>query len=110
MKNKMFSELIESAREALAHAQGKRSLRTTSLPLPPQPINGIAVKNVRAAMHASQAVFARYLNVTADRATGTAARHGWPEQANTSVFNSTWHNTTVDVSSCRDPVIRGRAH
>lgn len=64
MKNEIFDELIESAREALAHAQGKRSLRTTSLPLPPQPMNGIAVKRVRAAMHASQAVFACYLNVS----------------------------------------------
>jgi putative transcriptional regulator len=64
MKNEMFTELLGSAHEALEHAQGKRSLRTTTLPLPPQPLNGRAVKRVRAALRASQAVFARYLNVS----------------------------------------------
>lgn len=64
MKNEMFTELLGSAREALAHAQGKRSLRTTTLPLPPKPLNGRAVKRLRATLHASQAVFARYLNVS----------------------------------------------
>lgn len=64
MKNETFTELLASANEALDHAQGKRNLRTTTLPLPPQPLNGRAVKRVRAALHASQAVFARYLNVS----------------------------------------------
>jgi putative transcriptional regulator len=64
MKDKTFSELLTSANQALEHAQGKRNLRTTTLPLPPQPLNGRAVKRVRAALHVSQAVFARYLNVS----------------------------------------------
>jgi len=64
MKKEMFAELLNSAHEALEHAQGKRSLRTTSLPLPPKPLNGRAVKRLRATLHASQAVFARYLNVS----------------------------------------------
>lgn len=64
MKNELFSELLGSAHEALEHAQGKRSLRTTTLPLPPKPLNGRAVKRLRATLHASQAVFARYLNVS----------------------------------------------
>ena len=64
MKNEMFTELLGSAHEALEHAQGKRSLRTTTLPLPPKPLNGRAVKRLRATLHASQAVFARYLNVS----------------------------------------------
>ena len=64
MKDEMFTELLGSAHEALKHAQGKRSLRTTRLPLPPKPLNGRAVKRVRAALHASQAVFARFLNVS----------------------------------------------
>jgi putative transcriptional regulator len=64
MKDETFSELLASANEALDHAKGKRNLRTTTLPLPPQPLNGRAVKRVRAALHASQAVFARYLNVS----------------------------------------------
>ena len=64
MKDETFTELVGSAREALEHAQGKRSLRTTTLPLPPKSLNGRAVKRLRASLHASQAVFARYLNVS----------------------------------------------
>ena len=64
MKKEVFAELMGSVHEALGHARGKRSLRTTTLPLPPKPMNGRAVKRVRAALHASQAVFARYLNVS----------------------------------------------
>ena len=64
MKKETFVELLGSMNDALEHAQGKRNLRTTSLPLPPAPLNGRAVKRVRAALHASQAVFAGYLNVS----------------------------------------------
>ncbi len=64
MKKEMFADLMGSAQEALEHARGKRSLRTTTLPLPPEPLDGRAVKRVRATLHASQAVFARYLNVS----------------------------------------------
>ena len=64
IKDETFAELLGSANEALEHAQGKRTLRTTSLPLPPKSLNGRAIKRVRAALHASQAVFARYLNVS----------------------------------------------
>ena len=64
MKKEMFTELLGSAHEALEHAQGKRRLRTTTLPPPPKPLNGRAVKRVRAALHASQAAFARFLNVS----------------------------------------------
>jgi putative transcriptional regulator len=65
MKSVAFSELVDSMNEALEHAQGKRSLRTTTLPQAPAPFNGRAVKRVRARLHASQAVFAGYLNVSA---------------------------------------------
>ena len=64
MKDDMFAEVLGSANEALEHAQGKRSLHTTTLPLPPKSLNGRAVKRVRASLRASQAVFARYLNVS----------------------------------------------
>ena len=64
MKDETFTELLGSAHEALEHAQGKRSLRTTTLPMPPKSLNGRAVKRVRAALRASQAAFARYLNVS----------------------------------------------
>lgn len=64
MKKATFEDLLASMKEALEHAEGKRNLRTTTLPLPPAPLSGRAVKHVRATLHASQAVFARYLNVS----------------------------------------------
>lgn len=64
MKADVFAELLESAREALEHAQGKRDLRTTELPPPPRPMDGVEVRKLRDALKASQAVFAHYLNVS----------------------------------------------
>lgn len=64
MKADTFAELMSSMNEALEHAQGKRNLRTTTLPAPPAPLTGPAVKRVRSQFRASQAVFASYLNVS----------------------------------------------
>jgi putative transcriptional regulator len=65
MKAELFAELLASANQALEHAHGKRSLRTTSLPQPPKPMTAREIRNVRDAMQASQALLARYLNVSA---------------------------------------------
>jgi putative transcriptional regulator len=64
MNEETFGELLDSMNEALEHARGKRQLRTTTLPAPLPPLDGRAVKRVRAGFRASQAVFARYLNVS----------------------------------------------
>lgn len=64
MKDELFAELMESAEEALDHARGKRELRTTVLPLPPEPMAAAEVKQLRSRLNASQAVFAHYLNVS----------------------------------------------
>ena len=64
MKNEVFSELLKSANQALEHSQGKRSLKTTTLPAPPEPMRAVQVRRVRTALNASQAVFAWYLNVS----------------------------------------------
>jgi len=79
MKDETFSELLTSANEALEHAQGKRDLRTATLPLPPKSLNGRAVKRVRASLHASQAVFARYLNVSTKLVQAWEANRRTPE-------------------------------
>jgi|SoiMetStandDraft_2_1073263.scaffolds.fasta_scaffold157762_1 putative transcriptional regulator len=79
MKHEMFAELLNSAHEVLAHVQGKRSLRTTTLPLPPKPLDGRAVKRARAALRASQAVFARYLNVSTKLVQAWEANRRTPE-------------------------------
>lgn len=64
MEDKLFAELLESAHQALEHARGKLELRTTNLPSPPPPMDAHEVKRLRAKFKASQAVFARYLNVS----------------------------------------------
>lgn len=43
-------ELLDSAHEALEHSRGQRSLRTTTLRLPPKQPSGRAVKRVRGAL------------------------------------------------------------
>ncbi len=64
MKDDLFTELMQSATEALEHARGKRDLRTTILPEPPKPMKSREIKRLRERVHASQAVFASGLNVS----------------------------------------------
>ena len=49
---------------ALSRRRARSLSLALTLPLTPKPLNGRAVKRVRAAFHASQAVFASYLNVS----------------------------------------------
>jgi putative transcriptional regulator len=64
MEKRLFRELMTSADEALAHAQGRRALRTTELPAPPKPMTAAEIRGIREQVNASQAVFARYLSVS----------------------------------------------
>lgn len=64
MKPELFAELLASANQALEHVQGKRSLRTTVLPQEPSPMSAGEIRDVRDALQASQALLARYLNVS----------------------------------------------
>lgn len=64
MENKLFKDLMESLQEALEHVQGKRVLRTTTLPFPPPAMGAKEVKRLRQQVNASQAVFAHGLNVS----------------------------------------------
>lgn len=64
MKKELFGELMQSMGEALEHAQRKRELRTTVLPPRPRTMEARDVRRLRDSLNASQAVFARYLNVS----------------------------------------------
>lgn len=64
MKPTLFAELLASVNEALEHARGKRSLKSTSLPRVVQPMSAADVRQVRKRLHASQAVLAHYLHVS----------------------------------------------
>ena len=64
MKSEMFAELLAAANDALEHAKGRRDLRSTTLPRPVKPMSAKEVRSVRDSLQASQAVLARYLNVS----------------------------------------------
>lgn len=64
MKDEVFAELLESANEALGHAQGKQELRTTILPGAPRLMSASDVRALRQRLNASQSVFAHFLNVS----------------------------------------------
>ena len=68
MKDKMFDELKESLGEVLDHAQGKITLKSKDVALPesPRPISAKEVVCIRQKVGASQAVFAKMLNVARD--------------------------------------------
>jgi putative transcriptional regulator len=65
MKKTFFEELKESMEKGLQHAKGERKdLRTTTLPRPPKMMESAEIASLRERVNASQAVFARYLNVS----------------------------------------------
>jgi len=64
MKSEVFAELLAAANDALQHSKGKRDLRTTSLPRQPDPMTATEVRRLRERLQASQAILARYLNVS----------------------------------------------
>lgn len=62
-----FAAIRQSFQEAIEHAKGERAdLRTTRvrLPEPPKPIRPSRIVAVRSKLGFSQAMFARYLNVS----------------------------------------------
>ena len=68
MNNKAFGELKESLGEVLEHAQGKITLKSTDVAIPeaPRPVSAKEVVRIRKKVGASQAVFAKMLNVARD--------------------------------------------
>jgi len=58
------AELLGSMQEALAHAQGKLTLKTTTPPAPVRRVSPTEIALIRRKLNASIPVFAAYLNVT----------------------------------------------
>jgi putative transcriptional regulator len=79
MSEKLFAELVTSATEALEHARGKRELRTTVLPAAPRPMPAREIRRLRQRYGASQAVFARYCNVSTKLVQAWEAERRTPE-------------------------------
>lgn len=64
------AELVGSMQEALAHAKGKLTLKTTSVPRRTTTMTPASIALIRRKLRASTPVFAAYLNVTADTVRG----------------------------------------
>jgi putative transcriptional regulator len=79
MKREVFADVLRSVEQALEHAHGKRELRTTVLPPTPSPVTGAQVRRIRKRLNASQAVFARYLNVSTKLVQAWEAERRSPE-------------------------------
>ncbi|EIQ00231.1 putative transcriptional regulator [Opitutaceae bacterium TAV1] len=62
-KHTIGDEIIQGLTEALAHAQGKLTLRTYTVPTPPTPIPPTGITQIRRQLNASTPVFAALLNV-----------------------------------------------
>ena len=63
--NEFFEDLKAGLAAAIEHAQGKRKdLRTTTLPRPPKELSAKEITKVRSQLNVSQAVFAKYLNIS----------------------------------------------
>lgn len=59
-------DLGRSMAEALRHARGQLTLKTTKVPRPPRTMSPQAVARLRRRLRVSTPVFAAYLNVTPD--------------------------------------------
>jgi putative transcriptional regulator len=60
------ADLIGGMKEALAHAKGKLTLKTTRVPRPARMMSPASIARLRHTLKASTPVFAAYLNVTPD--------------------------------------------
>src|SRR5579862_893783 len=66
-KIKVFDELEGALQDVLRHEKGEGlDLRVTELPPPPRAFGPREIRKIRQSLHASQARFARFLNVSAN--------------------------------------------
>jgi putative transcriptional regulator len=60
------TDLIGGLQEALAHARGKLTLKTTKVPVRTRTMSAAEIIRIRRKLNASTPVFAAYLNVASD--------------------------------------------
>lgn len=65
INNEFFDDLKAGLAAAIEHAKGgRKDLRTTTRPRPPKEPSAKEIAKVRGQLNVSQAVFARYLNIS----------------------------------------------
>jgi putative transcriptional regulator len=81
-RNEFFESLKTGLEAAIDHAKGgRKDLRTTTLPRPPKELSAKEIANLRGRLNVSQAVFARYLNISPKTVQSWEQGHGKPNGA-----------------------------
>jgi putative transcriptional regulator len=95
-KNEFFEELKAGLGAAIEHAEGKRKdLRTTTLPRPPKELTAKEIANLRSRLNVSQAVFARYLNISTKTVQSWEQGHGRPSGASLKLLSIAKKNPKI---------------
>ena len=95
-KNEFFESLRSGLEAAIEHAKGSRKdLRTTMLPLPPKELSAKEIANLRARLNVSQAVFARYLNISPKTVQSWEQGHGKPNGASLKLLSLARKNPKI---------------
>src|SRR5947199_10631887 len=81
---------------AVELAKGAREdLRTTTLPRPPKELSAKEIANLRARLNVSQAVFARYLNISPKTVQSWEQGHGKPNGASLKLLSLARKNPKI---------------
>jgi putative transcriptional regulator len=95
-KNEFFEELKAGLTSAMDHAKGKRKdLRTTTLPRPPKELSPKEIVKLRNRLNVSQAVFARYLNISTKTVQAWEQGQGKPNGASLKLLSIAKKNPGV---------------
>ena len=95
-KNEFFESLRTGLEAAIEHAKGARKdLRTTTLPLPPKELSAKEIAHLRSRLKVSQAVFARYLNISPKTVQSWEQGHGKPNGASLKLLSIARKNPKI---------------
>jgi putative transcriptional regulator len=94
--NEFFEELRAGLGVVIEHAEGKRrDLRTTTLPRPPNELSAKEIAKLRSRLNVSQAVFARYLNISTKTVQSWEQGQGKPSGASLKLLSIAKKNPKI---------------
>ena len=97
-RNAFFEDLKAGLTAAIEHVEGKRKdLRTTTLPRPPKQLSAREIVKVREELNVSQAVFAKYLNISPRTVQSWEQGYGKPSGASLKLLSIAKKNPKVLV-------------
>jgi len=95
-RNEFFDDLKAGLNAAIEHAQGRRKdMRTTTLPRPPRQLSAKEIVKVREELNVSQAVFAKYLNISPRTVQSWEQGYGKPSGASLKLLSIAKKNPKV---------------